>query len=175
MEKLFLTGPIGIGKTTVLQRALAGQPLRGFCSYKAAPENGEATIWLADAADAARRQRIAQVRPDGDNEFFPEVFEDFGASLLSGVQGAGGSIVLMDEIGYIESYALRFQREIERVLALDVPVAGVLRFSHTPFLDRLFARKDLTIIEVTEQNRDALVAECRVLLGIEAGAASEFA
>lgn len=167
--KLFLTGPVGVGKTTVIQRCLADYAglLWGFRSFKTPRDGPVADILLTEAACPENRHLVAHMGPAG-REMHPEVFEEAGVPMLQKITKDTRGLVLMDEIGFIESRATGFQREILRVLALDVPVIGVLRQLEDPpaFLAGLHTRQDLTILTVSKENRDHLPAQCRTLLGL---------
>lgn len=169
--KLFLTGPIEVGKTHITNGCLAAftGKLWGFRTYKEEPEGmpGESIVWLSEAAHPEHRWIAASIRDGGENEFWPEVFETRGVDILRKIGPDTEGMVLMDEIGHIESNAPAFQNEVKRVLDLDIPVLGVLRQDSTPFLDELFADRRLTIVDVTTDNRDALPAHCRKLLGLK--------
>lgn len=165
--KLFLTGPIGVGKSTVIQRCLSSYTgaLWGFRSFKTSAE-GPADVLLTEAAQPENRHVVAHVGPAGGT-LYPHVFDEAGAPMLRKITAGAPGLVLMDEIGYIEAKALAFQQEILRVLALDVPVLGVLRQPDEkapPFLLNLHACASLTIVTVSEGNRDGLPATCRRLL-----------
>jgi nucleoside-triphosphatase len=171
--KLFFTGPLNVGKSTLIDRCLqgSGAPLWGFRSYKAPAENGAgATIWLSEAARPENRQVAAHIVNQRPQAIFPEVFERLGVSVLQRVTAETKGIVLMDEIGFLESGAPAFQAEIDRVLGLPIPVIGVLRAAphpgQAPFLDKLYADSRLTLLPVTAENRAALVGQCRALLGL---------
>lgn len=168
--KLFLTGPIGVGKTTVIQRCLAGYtgPLWGFCSFKTSP-SGPADVLLAEVAHPENRHVVASMGPGG-HRLYPHVFDEAGVPMLQKITAGAPGLVLMDEIGYMEGKAPAFQRELLRVLALDVPVLGVLRQPDEKapqFLKDLHARPDLTILTVSEGNRDELPEKCRRLLQLQ--------
>lgn len=167
--QLFLTGAIHAGKTTVIQHCLPRWkgPLLGFRTYKENTASGEAIIRLVDPARPEELFTVAHIRPGQGSQFWPDVFDTVGAGLLARIGPESRGLILMDEIGFIESQAPRFQAEILRVLDLGLPVLGALRKDSTPFLDALFARPGLTIREVTPQNRETLALECATLLGLE--------
>ncbi len=166
--KLFLTGPLDVGKTHIINaclRAFTGK-LWGFRSYKEALSNDEAIIWLSEASHPERRWIAAHMVAGQPTERHPEAFEEKGVALMQKITPASRGIVLMDEIGRLESDAPSFRRELERVLGLDIPVLGVLRQTETPFLQKLRGDERLTVLEVSLENRDALPARCRAMLGL---------
>jgi nucleoside-triphosphatase THEP1 len=87
-----------------------------------------------------------------------EVFDEDGAAI---VQAAAGSpvhpkLIIMDEVGFMESGAYAFRKAVMDTLGGDVPVLGVMRWERNPFLDEIGALEKVKIIEVNEFNRDAL-------------------
>lgn len=118
-RRLFLTGPIGCGKSTAITQALGEKITQcgGFLT---------------------RRHREPQLHftldsPDGQ---YSETFLDFseGKPLLnmdvfsrSGVSLLRGDILVLDEIGGIELLCPDFSVALEQLLQQDIPVVGVLK------------------------------------------------
>ncbi|MDR0520188.1 MAG: nucleoside-triphosphatase [Clostridiales Family XIII bacterium] len=104
----------------------------------------------------------AAVRRSGGRmlEIYPEVFDDTGVRILADEAAARRArIVVMDELGFIESGASAFQSAVLERLDGDIPVLGVIKPRRTTFLDEVRARGSVRIMEVTPKNRDALAAE----------------
>jgi nucleoside-triphosphatase len=70
--------------------------------------------------------------------------------------GAGG-LVVIDEIGPMELVSDRFRRVVVDALDSEVAVLGTIHQRSTPFIDRIKARRDVEVIEVSRENRDRLV------------------
>jgi len=163
--KLFLTGTRGIGKSTVIDRTLALLELipggfRTCYDDKRAPDKTLRMI----SADRSR-SRLAVRFSDGHPQLFPETFERFGVSLLEEGLSAPQSLLLMDELGFFEERFPDFQAAVGRALDAPIPVLGVLRLTTEPcWLDRIRSRADVTLITVTEENRDALPGQLAALL-----------
>lgn len=165
--KLFLTGDFNTGKTTIIEKCLAGYtgPLWGFRTYKH-PKEGPAFVWLEEAAFPGQAHKVAEIQEGEGRVFYPEVFDRQGTSILQKIQPGTRGLVLMDEIGFIESKSPAFQREILRVLDLEIPVIGALRsHSTTPFLQTLRQRPDLTLYTVTAENRQEILQQCLSQMG----------
>jgi nucleoside-triphosphatase THEP1 len=64
----------------------------------------------------------------------------------------------MDELGFIESAASAFQNAVFAVLDGSVPVLGVIRKGSTPFLEKVKAHGNVSVVEVDTANRDKLPA-----------------
>jgi nucleoside-triphosphatase len=93
-------------------------------------------------------------------EIYPEVFDDMGVRILADEAAARSArIVVMDELGFIESGASAFQSAVLERLDGDIPVLGVIKPRRTTFLDEVRSRGSVRVMEVTPENRDALAAE----------------
>jgi nucleoside-triphosphatase len=92
------------------------------------------------------------------------VFDVLGVRILADRAAArrAGRIV-MDELGFLETGAPRFQAAVMDCLDGDVPILGVIKPDRTPFLDRVRAHKAVHLIEVTLENRAALTDELTTL------------
>jgi nucleoside-triphosphatase THEP1 len=85
-------------------------------------------------------------------EAFPEAFDTTGVELLASSGRKG--ITLMDELGFLEKDAHAFQAAVFARLEQDVPVLGVLRDTHTAFLDAVRAHPRVKLMRVSLENRD---------------------
>jgi len=72
---------------------------------------------------------------------------------------AGGRLVVMDEIGKMELFSERFRDAVRRALDSAAPVLGTILSGPHPFADEIRKRREVSIIEVTFENRDRLPAE----------------
>lgn len=160
---LFLTGEPQCGKSTLIRRVLARHPdwkVGGFLTCSIV-EDGYRRVHMVPAAqpDAPRTQH--NLVGEGDwrqvGKRYPEVFDTLGVQLLE--EGAGANLLLMDELGTIESEALAFQHAVFRALDRDTSVLGVLKHKSSPFLDALRQRCDLRVLEVDLHSRNGLADE----------------
>lgn len=160
---LFLTGEPQCGKSTLIRRVIARHPewrVGGFLTCSIV-EEGYRRVHMVPAArpDAPCTQH--NLVGEGDwrqvGKRYPEVFDTLGVQLLE--EGAGADLLLMDELGTMESEALAFQHAVFRALDCDTPVLGVLKHKSNPFLDALRQRCGLRVLEVGPHSRDALVDE----------------
>ena len=76
-------------------------------------------------------------------------------------------IIIIDEIGRMEMYSTLFQKEIQNVLDCPLPVLGVIQMKQNPFLDSIRRRNDVTVIQVTPDNRDVLPSQLFDIFGLE--------
>lgn len=162
---VFLTGPVQIGKSTLIARTLeACQPARlgGFRTVSSAPEpDGSRSVHLFCAAEAYpsadSSNRIGICRAGGIASF-PAVFESAGMDALVGAEDS--SLILMDEIGRMERRANVYTARILELADGSVPILGVVqRKADTPLANTIRSHPNVRLIEVSEQNRDSLLPE----------------
>ena len=87
------------------------------------------------------------------------VFDVNGVKILEESGKSGSPFILMDEIGRLESRAEGFCRAVLACLDKEKRVIGVLQQCDSDLVKTISARTDVTVIEVTQENRDALLAE----------------
>lgn len=66
-------------------------------------------------------------------------------------------IIVIDEIGKMELLSPQFQEVVEKALDADNPVLGTITLARHPFVQKVKARSDVKIFEVTKQNRDQVL------------------
>lgn len=76
-------------------------------------------------------------------------------------------LLVLDECGYLEFAASTFQQMVYQALEQPYQILGVVRESNDPsWLDGIRNHPNVTLIRVTEQNRDQLVAHLtKTLIG----------
>lgn len=159
---LLLTGPPGIGKTTVIQRVaerLPGRRLRGFYTeeirqagerrgFCAATFGGEEVVIAhVDLRGAPRVGRYGVDVPAIDRLVDRTLTDDEAADLF-----------LVDEIGKMESLSPRFVATIERLLDGRRPIVATIGQRGGGLMARVRGRADIELWQVTGGNRDQLPA-----------------
>ena len=148
MQHYFFTGEKGVGKSTLVQALLWDKTnIGGFRTVK---QNG-AVYFLRPGEVCCEENRLFLCSGEAD----PACFNTLGCSAL---QGAFDCIV-MDELGPHEENAADFQAAVFRALEGDTPVIGVLQKADSTFLHRVASHPNVSLIEVTKENRDALYRE----------------
>lgn len=131
-KHLFLTGPSGIGKSTLLCEELGWllQTAGGLATVRATDSSGRLLGYdLLPAAALSGVEGFTPQRfldystepPTRDNE----VFRSEGVRLLT--EAAYYPFALLDEIGGYELLIPQFRRALETLLNSDTPVIGVLK------------------------------------------------
>ena len=167
-QHIVLWGQRGVGKSTLARRLLEDWegPVRGFITRSSPPDaDGFRSIYLYAADDPApvehTRNRIGRT-DRAAHTMWPEVFDGLGVELL---RAEPGSLILMDELGFLEQDAAVFRREVLRCLDGSIPVLAVIKHkTHIPFLQQIRAHPRVQLYEVTEENRDDLPAELSPLI-----------
>ncbi|MBQ6431672.1 MAG: hypothetical protein IJJ99_07350 [Oscillospiraceae bacterium] len=163
MKHIIIRGARGVGKSTLICRLMDAVPAKpgGFVTKKAPPDaDGVETIHIYPAGQpqipteencvgACRSGRLLDRRT--------AVFDTLGAAYLSDT--AGRNVLLMDELGFMESEALAFQQAVLNALDGDLPVLAAVKDKSTPFLERVCAHPDARVWVITPENRSKLFDE----------------
>ena len=159
---IFLTGEIQVGKSTIIKKILKTHPdwsVGGFVTVTRFGDIpgavGGVYIQKAPGSDEYSADNRVGIRwSDNRAEGFAEPFEKAAENLLAGNECC--DIVLMDELGFMESGAQQFQAAVLRELESDVPVLGVIKPRHSKFLDAVRSAWDTQTVEITVENREEM-------------------
>ncbi|MDR3295409.1 MAG: methyltransferase domain-containing protein [Clostridiales Family XIII bacterium] len=166
---IFLTGRPGAGKSTVILKTVEWLRLRGeikIGGFKTVfgrenvPGRGAVYMlpWGADAENPPPRAEVAfRDRAEARFESKPEAFDEIGCGLLKAPGPC--DLLIMDELGFMEFAAHRFQAEVLSALDGAVPVLGVIKPQDIPFLNKIRAHKNVQVFEVTPENREKVRTE----------------
>jgi nucleoside-triphosphatase len=162
MEKIFLTGKIGIGKSTVIKKVLDLLSL----NY-----GGFMTLPIIDGS-ALKGFKIRDIKTSLEEEvgifdenfiIHPQIdgFEQIGVKSLESALESD-ELIIMDELGFLEKNASKFKETVFKVLKSNKLVLGVIKFERNDFLNEL--ARLVEIVEVTEANRNELPDKIRRML-----------
>ena len=161
---IFLQGRRGVGKSTVIRKTLdllIGElplTLGGFFSrhggkadpvvyMRPADMNGVGVEFRVAGWDEQKAGMVSDI----------DAFDREGTLLLR--KRPGVDLIIMDELGYLESCADLFKQAVFDTLAGDIPVFGVLRLGDVPWHASIKSNPLVSIYDVNEENRDSLPAE----------------
>lgn len=167
---ILLAGRPGVGKTTIIKEIAEslGDSAGGFCT--------------AEIREGGRRQGFKITTLDGEEGILSHVdakepprvskygvnlrdLEGIGvAALIQAV--ANGRCVVVDEIGKMELFSQRFREVVLAAIEGDSTVVGTVMKARNPWVDDLKALPQVTILEVTEANRDHMAQRVLSLLDI---------
>lgn len=164
---IFLTGDVQVGKSTIINKTLAAlkiEHLGGFRSVSV-PDlpDGAMSVYLLAAAEEMPAMgdfnRVGIRRGCGRGiEKFPQAFETAGVQALKNAEQA--RLILMDEVGRMESAAAQFSARIEALLDGSVPILGVVqKIADTPLTNAIRKHPNVRVLTVTKENREQMARE----------------
>lgn len=163
--KILLCGDINSGKSTLIEKLVAdmGQAPQGYITVRQpAGADGKSYVYLYDIASPPERIEDAQVimSISGSGiERHPEYMDSLAASYLKDVPE--GSLVVMDEIGTLESAAPLFRHEVMRILSGDYRVFAAVKAQNTEFLRAVRRHPDCELYIITPENRNDLYEQIK--------------
>lgn len=159
MNNIFLTGDKQIGKSTIINRFLAEYNGK-VCGFKTLLENEPYRKFYIESINpqitTAEKVYISKKTEEGFLKGNIEGFDSFGVEILNDCLCSSPDLIVLDELGLFESEAIHFQELVHSCLDAKTPVLGVLKAKSSPFLDSIRYRNDVTIYNVTLENREEL-------------------
>lgn len=161
-----IVGGIGVGKSTLINKVVkrSGRKMAGYRTRKYA-----GTTWeglkdplffhpVNEEADFSRDNLLSYSREDGSMVRIAGAFDRHADEITDGADA--GSIIVLDEMGYLESEESRWCSANLEVLDGDVPViAAVKNREGTDYLETVRNHPKCRVFEITEDNRDELAEE----------------
>ncbi len=159
-KNLFLTGPPGIGKTTVIRAVIEELEIDVGGFYTSEVRRGGDRIGFDIIDMRGGRGILARVDLRSPNRVGKygvnrADLERVGVSALErGIAVSG--LIVMDEIGRMELCSKSFQKAAIRALDSGTPVLGTIQDRSNEFLDAVRARDDVEVVRLTQGNRDTM-------------------
>ena len=160
-KNLFLTGPPGCGKTTVIHRVverLGDWRLAGFYTEEIR-EHGSRVGFLAVglSGDSVALAHVDFGGPARVGKYGVDVaaFDGMVRKELGGAESETDLLVI-DEIGKMECRSKVFVAAVARVLDSPVAVLGTIAARGGGFIERVKGRADVEIMPVSIENSDRL-------------------
>jgi nucleoside-triphosphatase len=161
---IFLTGEIQVGKSTIINRAIKQLNIHagGFKTVAGSfMDDGSSNVHILDynepLENCNENNRVARrFLENGMRSFeiFTRTFDRIGSELLKPEITSKYQLVVMDELGFMESEAFEFQKAVLNCLDGDVPVIGVIKPKQSAFLDNVRSHDKIKLIEVEKSTRD---------------------
>ena len=162
---LLLTGDPGVGKTTVLMKAVSVLKEKGYCvggmiSREAHEEGTRVGFEILDL-NSGRRGCLAHVNQKagpqvGKYRVNMEDLDFIGAKAIADAVEKCG-IIAIDEIGPMELFSEKFKEAARKALESPKPVLAVVHWKVTDKLvNEAKSREDSETFTVTQENRDKL-------------------
>ena len=158
---LLLTGHPGVGKTTIIKSLIEKLKL---------PAGG---FYTEEIREDGMRQGFAVVTLSGFKGVLAH--RNFKSRYKVGNYGVGvytlnrigvkeiqmclmeKKVIVIDEIGKMELLSPQFQSVVQKALDADNPVLGTITLARHPFAQKVKAREDVKVVEVTRENREEIL------------------
>lgn len=166
---ILITGDLGVGKSTLVDRLLRDctAPLYGYRTKNMLCENkrsGNVYIYPIGAETFVNTETNCVASANEDKKkgmtVHLDIFDTLGVQYLQ--EAKPGGLIVMDEIGFLETEAFAFRSAVLERLDGDIPVLAVVRMNKdTEFLDQVRYHEKCRLYTVTEENRDQLYEELK--------------
>lgn len=169
MMHVLIVGARGVGKSTLIRRVLEelSRPIAGFETKKetalADPVLGN-PIYLYPAG-LPHQQTPENLVGYCKNKHFSsmaEVFDRFAPQLCRPLTRE--HIVVLDELGFMESQATAFCNAVFSLLDGEIPVLAAVKDKDVPFLNAVRAHANCRCFFITAENRDELFPQVLAFL-----------
>jgi len=162
-RKLFVTGRPGVGKTTLILRAieLLRVPMHGFYTRELRAEGRRVGFEIADlAGSSAVMARVGFPGPVRVGRYGVDLdaVERVGVRALEKAL-RDRALAVIDEVGRMELACPAFVDVLGRVMDAGIPVLGTIHARAGGVAEAIRRRHDVCIVQVTPSNRDGLPAE----------------
>jgi nucleoside-triphosphatase len=166
MKNIFVTGRPRIGKTTLILKVLKELNLKANGFYTKEIREGTLRLGFAITNLKGETKTFAHVNFSGNyrvGKYKVDIaaLEEIGVKVIE--EGISKKqLIIIDEIGKMELYSDKFQKAVIKALDSKSPVLGTITKSQLPFVKKMKSRKDVKLLEMTEENRDKLVDTIKV-------------
>jgi len=168
VKNIFLTGDIQVGKSTIINRITGDFQINvgGFKTQRHYEQNQLCGFYMESMNDYSQAEEHPLIGYCKNQRWIavPDTFDNFGVIILQRCLEQKPDLIIMDELGFFENKACRFQKIVQDCLSSEIPVLGVLKKADTTFLNSIRERKDLILLTVTPDNRENIFNTVYMLL-----------
>lgn len=158
---LFLTGPPGCGKTTVIQRVvdlLGDVAVKGFFTQEIREGDRRSGFEMVGLSNR-RRFLLASIHSTSELRLRRYGIELDGLEEIVKNElqfDSPPDLIVIDEVGKIELYSALFVETVNAILDAPIPVLGTVAIRGNGLIEQVKARADTVVKEVSVANRDQL-------------------
>lgn len=166
--KILICGDVQVGKSTLIRKLTEdmGRKPRGYITKKIpAPRNETSYVYLYDIANPPEQIEdgavIKAIAPNGVTDY-PELMDTLAVQYLTGIPE--GELVILDEVGTLESRSPLFQKAVMDILSGNYDVLVSVKAQNTDFLRKVRSHPDCELYIITPENRDDLYLQLKSLV-----------
>ena len=156
---ILIVGSRGVGKSTLIRRLLEeiNRPVWGFETKKEPLAGGPIYIYEAGKPRVQSDENLVGFCAEQHPTVISSAFDRFAETLKAPIPN--GHVVLMDELGFMESASEAFCESVLRILDGGAPVIAAVKDKNTAFLEAVRGHKNAKCFFVTPENRDTLFTQ----------------
>ena len=153
-RKVFLTGEKGVGKSFCINEIIKECRL-STCGFQTLPfyEQGiRQGFYLHALVDICQNDQRFSIQHDTYNEVIPGVFDTFGSMILRKSRTLSSHVLILDEIGRLEKEECLFLSELEKSIAEQRDIFGVLKKCELQYIQDIKKRQDVIVLDFDQQS-----------------------
>lgn len=157
----FLTGHPGVGKTTIIKKLIEKLklPAGGFYTEEIREDNlrkGFSIVTLSGFKGVLAHRNFKSRYKVGNYGVGVHTLNKIGVTEIE-LCLVEKKVIVIDEIGKMELFSPQFQEVVWKALDADNPVLGTITLARHPFAQKVKARDDVKIYEVTKENQEQVL------------------
>ena len=163
IKNIFITGPPGCGKTTLIKEILEELKIQAKGFFTEEIRNGGERIGFKIVTLSGKEGILAEKGLESPYKVSKygvllKDLEEIGVKEIE--EGLRGDfLIVVDEIGKMELFSNKFRKAILKVLDSEKKVLGTIMLKENPFCDKIKQRKDTKVFYLTRENKEKVKKE----------------